>query len=113
MMWRRHQIFTWRGFYRPAAAYNVAFVSPLTHHLQVVAPPQNGGITVLIQSGPQAKNLRLRRWFHCVGGFISDQESRLIRQRDSDHHFLTLAIGQFIGKTAHRVFLIFNSHPVQ
>ncbi|CSP84713.1 Uncharacterised protein [Shigella sonnei] len=37
----------------------------------------------------------------------------MIRQCNGYHHFLTFTFGQLIGKTAHRIFVIFNPHAVQ
>ena len=58
MMWRRHRVFTWRGFYRLAAIHYINFIRPLAQHLQVVADQQNGGVVILVQTREQAENLR-------------------------------------------------------
>ena len=77
-----------------------------------MADQQNGGVVILVETRQQAENLRLRGGFHRVGGLIRNQQTRLICQRDGNHHFLTFAVGQLIGEAAHRIFVIFDPNAV-
>ncbi|MNC65350.1 hypothetical protein D3C75_1156280 [compost metagenome] len=67
----------------------------------------------MVQARQQAENLRLGGRFHGVGGFIGNQQARLIGQGDGDHHFLAFAVGQLIGEAAHNVLVILDAHAVQ
>ncbi|MNP44773.1 hypothetical protein D3C76_1386500 [compost metagenome] len=57
--------------------------------------------------------MRLGSRLHRVGRFVSNQQARLVGQRNGDHHLLALAVGQLIGEAAHGVFMILDPHPVQ
>ncbi len=112
-MRRGNQIFARRGLDRLPAVHHIDTIGPLAQHLQIMADQNDGRIVVLVQPVEQAENLRLGGRLHGVGRLIGNQQARLVGQRNGDHHFLTLAVGQLIREAAHGVFVILNAHPVQ
>ena len=112
-MRRGDQIFARRSLNRLPAVHHINTIGPFAQHLQIMADQNDGRVVVLVQPVEQAENLRLGGRLHGVGRLIGNQQTRLVGQRNGDHHFLTLALRQLIRETAHRIFMIFNADAVQ
>ncbi len=79
-----------------AALQHRHIVCDLADDAEVVADPHHGGAEVALQIPDQLDDLRLRRHVQRGGRFVGDQQFRIARHRDRDHHALLLSTGQLV-----------------
>ena len=83
------------------------------HHAEVVADQQQAHAALGHQAGDEVEHLALHRHVERGGRLVGDQQVGPARQRDGDHHALTLAARQLVRIGVEPARGIGHLHPLQ
>ena len=113
MFWRPKKGVAWRFLDNLAGIHDTDAMRHLRHDAQVVRNQQHTHAALGLKTAQQVEDLRLNSDVERRRRLVGNQQFRVSRQRDGDHHALFHAAGELEREFAQTALCVGDSHGVQ